>query len=107
MIVKRARLEISVEDELCARVKAMGGMAEKVQVMGRRGFVDRLVILPGPRIVFVECKRPKGGRVAPHQKWYHRAFVALGVELAIVKTSEDIDALLKMKRPERVNAPAL
>jgi hypothetical protein len=63
-----------VEAELVARVEALGGVAEKVTVRGRRGFFDRLVTLPGGRTIYVECKRPKGGRLSPHQKQRHAIY---------------------------------
>jgi len=92
--VKRSVLESVVETELVVRVRAAGGICEKVQAIGRRGFFDRLVILPGPRIIFVEVKRPHGGRLSPHQHWYRAAFGALGVVIAVVQNSEDITRLL-------------
>jgi len=39
--------ESVVEDYLVSQVEAMGGVAEKVTVIGSRGFYDRLVVLPG------------------------------------------------------------
>jgi hypothetical protein len=86
--------ESDIEAELVMRVTLAGGMAKKVTVIGTRGFFDRLVILPGPRVIFVELKRPKGGRVSPHQKQWHARCRSLGVEVALVKRSEDIDRLL-------------
>ena len=83
-----------VEAELLTRVEAMGGKCIKVQAIGRRGFFDRIVILPGGRVIFVELKRPVGGRLAPHQIWYMREFDALDVAIALVKNSADIDHLL-------------
>jgi hypothetical protein len=85
--------ESAIERELCARVAAVGGRAEKVTVIGRRGFFDRLLLLPGGRVIFVECKRPRGGRVALHQSLYASAYLALGAEVATVRKSEDIDRL--------------
>jgi hypothetical protein len=93
MNVKRV-LENSVENELVKRVKAIGGRAEKVIALGRRGFFDRLVVLPGGRIIFVECKRPRGGIVSPNQILLHDAYRKLGVVIAIVRNSEDIDQLI-------------
>ncbi len=90
--------EAAVERELRERVLAHGGVCEKIMVIGRRGFFDRLIVLPGPRIVFAEVKRPRGGRVSAHQRKYIDDFKARGVEVAIVKKSEDIDALLKKQR---------
>jgi hypothetical protein len=83
-----------VEAELVARVEAMGGMCIKVQATGRRGFFDRIVVLPKGRVVFVELKRPKGGRLSPHQIWYLTGFDALGVAIALVRNSADITQLL-------------
>jgi hypothetical protein len=86
--------ESAIEDELVRRVAAIGGRAEKVTVMGSRGFFDRLVVLPSGRIVFVELKRPRGGRLALHQKVYADNYRQLGCEVALVKNSADIDRLL-------------
>jgi hypothetical protein len=92
--VKRM-LESTIEAELKRRVEALGGICEKVRAIGRRGFFDRIIILPGPRIIFCEIKRPTGGRIAPHQSEYASRYEALGVPVAIVRNREDIDALLK------------
>ena len=86
--------EDSVEEELVRRVRSMGGRCEKMAMQGRRGFPDRLVVLPGGRMILCECKRPVGGRLSPHQISLHAAYEALGVRIAIVRNSADIDALL-------------
>jgi hypothetical protein len=98
-------LESSVETYLVQRVRALGGRCEKVQVIGRRGFFDRLVVLPGNVVMFVECKRPKGGIVSAHQIERHRHYRDLGAVVAIVLNPEDIDRLLddQTKRAARGN----
>jgi hypothetical protein len=96
MAVKLSVKENKIEHELRTRVEGAGGECVKVTVLGRRGFFDRLVTLPGGRVVFVEVKRPKGGRTAKHQMLWHERFATLGVAVAIVKNSADIDHLLKM-----------
>ena len=88
-------LEQAVETELVKRVRAAGGRCEKVTVLGNRGFFDRLVVLPG-RVIFVECKRPKGGRLSVHQIERHRRYKALGAAIAIVTNSADIDRLMSL-----------
>lgn len=105
MSVKSTIKENLIEIELMVRVEALGGVCEKTKVISRRGFFDRLVILPPrklpgfpPRIVFVELKRPRGGRLSPHQKARIAFYEKLGVEVAVVKNSEDIDRLLKVKK---------
>lgn len=95
--VKPNSKEIKIEAELVVRVRLAGGVCHKLMTPGRRGQVDRLVLLPGPRIVFVELKRPRGGRVSPHQKAWHACYQELGCEVALVKNSEDIDRLLRTK----------
>ncbi len=86
--------ESAIETELVRRVRAAGGIAEKATVIGRRGFFDRVVVLPGGRVVFVECKRPRGGRLSQHQILRIAQYRALGAVVDIVSKSEDIDRLL-------------
>jgi len=91
--------ERAVEVELVERVVARGGLCEKVMVVGKRGFFDRLIVLPvhggPPRIIFAEIKRPRFSRIAPHQQKYYDTFRALGVvDVYFVRNSADIDRLL-------------
>lgn len=55
--------EARIERRFVAGVQAMGGVATKLLV---RHWPDRLVVLPGGRVFFVELKRP-GGVVSPGQ----------------------------------------
>ena len=86
--------ESAIETELVRRVEAAGGIAEKVTVLGRRGFFDRLIVLPGGMVVFVECKRPRGGSFSAHQIQRHKVYRALGAAVAIIKDLSDIDRLM-------------
>jgi hypothetical protein len=97
--------ESEIERELVAVVHGRGGVCEKIMCVGKRGFFDRLIILPGGRIIFAEIKRPRGGRISPHQRQYYDTLRTLGVEACFVRNSEDIVALLSQKEgPERVTA---
>jgi len=93
--VKSYEKESTVERELTARVRDRGGRCEKVTVLGSRGFFDRLILLPGGRVIFAELKRPRGGRLSAHQKMYRDEYVALGAAVVLIKNTKDIDALLK------------
>jgi|SRR3954462_14418388 len=104
MPVKKNPRECTVEEELVRRVAAAGGIALKIVTPGRRGFVDRLVLLPGGRAIMVECKRPRGGALSLHQIVYHRRIETLGVALALIKNSMDIDALLGLRAGEQVGS---
>ena len=48
--------ESVIEKHLRIQVRAAGGRAYKFISPGNRGVPDRLVILPGPRIAFIETK---------------------------------------------------
>lgn len=84
-------LESSIEDYLIARIKTLGGTTKKVTYKGCRGAPDRLVILPGGRIVFVELKRPKGGRLSEGQRVEIRLLSGLGAEVHVLRTREEVD----------------
>jgi RecB family exonuclease len=94
MHTRQAMRESAVEDYLVERVKQMHGVAEKTISPSARGFFDRIVVLPGGRVIFVEVKKPKGSTVSRHQKKRHRTYQALGAEVAVVKSLADVDRLL-------------
>jgi hypothetical protein len=95
--------ESAIERELIAAVALRGGICEKIMCVGKRGFFDRLIILPGGRIIFCEIKRPRGGKISPHQRQYQGIFQALNVEACFVRNRTDIVELLSEKEgPQRV-----
>lgn len=93
-------LESAVEAELTRRVEAAGGLCDKVVALGSRGYFDRVVVLPGGRVVFVETKRPRGprggrgGKVSANQLKRHADYRQRGCEVRVVHDSADIDRLL-------------
>lgn len=50
--------ERQIEATLVATIRHAGGRAYKFSSPARRGVPDRLCVLPGTRVLFVECKRP-------------------------------------------------
>jgi hypothetical protein len=88
-------LERDVEAELVRRIEALGGVCEKTRAIGSRGYFDRIAVLPGGRVIFIECKRPRRGYFSIHQIQRHARYRALGVEVAIIKSFDDINRLLK------------
>lgn len=87
-------LEAPIEDYLVTRVERdYGGMALKGVIAGRK-FIDRICILPGARTIFIECKRPKGGRKEPHQIEIVKRLTELGHEAYFLKTKDEIDFVL-------------
>ncbi|AGQ28725.1 PDDEXK family nuclease [Serratia liquefaciens] len=83
--------ESTIERHLVAKVKAAGGTAYKFTSPGRRGVPDRLVLLPGGRAVFVECKAP-GEQPRPDQVREHNRLRTLGFDVVVLdnKNLEDI-----------------
>ena len=84
--------EAKIEARLVARARSAGGEALKWSSPSNRGVPDRIVLLPGGRIVFVELKAP--GRVpgAQQQAWLDR-LAELGFEAAWVDSLAKVDAL--------------
>ena len=70
-------MEKDIERALVEKVKQHGGYCLKWVCPGWSGVPDRIVILPGGRVVFVELKRPKGGRLSPMQKWWAKELINL------------------------------
>ena len=52
-------LEKEIEAKLVDVVKRHGGMCLKWVCPGWAGVPDRIVLLPGGKVIFVELKRPK------------------------------------------------
>jgi hypothetical protein len=85
--------ESLVEKRLVRGVLALGGRADKFVSPGRRGVPDRLVMLPGGILFFVECKAPNR-KPNPSQCRDHQQRRRLGFRVEIVNCIEDVDDLL-------------
>lgn len=64
------------------------------RVPGRDGYLVEDDKSSAARIIFAELKRPVGGRLAEHQKQRRARYAALGAEAVVLKSKEDVDALL-------------
>lgn len=63
-------LEQEIEKQLRKKVEKYGGRCLKWVCPGWSGVPDRIILLPGGLVHFVETKRPKGGRYSAMQdKW--------------------------------------
>lgn len=88
-------LEKDIERKLVDTVKRHGGKCPKWVSPGWAGVPDRLVLLPGGWIIFVETKRPKGSRVAALQKKWRQWLEDLGFMVRHVYNEADLEALKK------------
>ena len=84
-------LERDVEKALVRRVKQLGGMAEKFTSPGKRSVPDRLITLPGGKVIFVELKRP-GQLPTEKQQKDHDLRRALGCDVRVIDNLEDARA---------------
>lgn len=84
-------LEKHIEAAFVARVKSLGGMAEKFTSPAKRSVPDRLVTLPGGRIVFAEIKNV-GKKPTLAQQADHARRRALGCEVVVIDTMEAANA---------------
>ncbi len=86
--------EKNIEQYLREQVKASGGIAFKFVSPGNNGVPDRIVILPGNRIMFAELKAP-GGKPTPIQLVQHRRLRAFGCDVRVIDSKEQVDELLQ------------
>lgn len=93
-VTLRTILESDIEGYLVSRVELAGGVCEKTVSPGKRGYFDRVLVLPGGRVVFAEVKKPRGSRTPLQQSRRHAAYRALGAEVVVVKSRADVDRLL-------------
>ena len=83
-------MEKEIERRLSQTVKKRGGLALKWVCPGWAGVPDRIVLLPGGRIYFVELKRPDG-RASERQKWWANKLRILGFDCYFLLSVEDVD----------------
>ncbi|MGJ0624123.1 VRR-NUC domain-containing protein [Xenorhabdus bovienii] len=84
--------ESVIENHLVKEIKKAGGIAYKFVSPGRRAVPDRICVLPGGRILFVECKAP-GERPRPDQIREHERLRALGCEV-VVLDSKNMEGII-------------
>ena len=94
MVGTKNQLENEVEGHLRRRVEKAGGLCVKFLPDFARGFPDRIVLLPGGVLVWVETKRPQGGVLSPVQKVQHVLLRRLGQRVEVVWTKDQADNLI-------------
>ena len=87
------QLERDIERALVGMVKRHDGLCLKWVCPGWSGIPDRIILLPGGRILFAETKRPKGGEVRKLQEWWHKTLRRLGFTVWVIWTRDDIKKL--------------
>ena len=85
--------ESEIERHLAVSVKKLGGMAVKFVSPGLDGVPDRIVLLPGRKIAFVELKTP-GKKTRPLQEKRKRQLEGLGFPVYVIDGLGQIGGVL-------------
>ena len=85
--------EKTIEHNLVMEVKRVGGLALKFVSPGFVGVPDRLVLLQGGKMGFVEVKAP-GKHPRPLQEARHRLLRRLGFKVYVLDGAEQIGGII-------------
>ena len=85
--------EKTIEQKLVKAVKAVGGIALKLTCPGWGGVPDRLILLPGKHLAFVEVKAP-GEIMRPLQVKRKRQLEGLGFSVYCIDNADQIGGVL-------------
>ena len=92
-------MEKDVEAYVRREVKKMGGKLLKWVCPGNDGVPDRIVLLPGGRIWFVELKTETGRPTALQEHW-QRVLSGLGFNVYILYGRQEVEVFLEYVREE-------
>lgn len=87
-------MEKTIEQALTRAVAGSGGMCLKFTSPSTRGVPDRIVLMPGGRIVFVEVKAP-GRRPTRLQRIMHDRLRSLGFTVLVIDSMEGIREVVR------------
>lgn len=90
-----------IESKLRDKVKQRGGKAVKFVSPGCNGMPDRILLLPGGRVVFAEVKAP-GKKPTPLQEKRAKELRELGFKVYTVDSVEAVQQLVDEVMPDAV-----
>ena len=83
-------LERDIERYLVRRTIEHGGVAYKWVSPGHVGVADRIVLLPGGVVWFVELKTATG-RLSPLQNVFAADMARMGMQYIVIRSKEEVD----------------
>ncbi|MDK4486751.1 VRR-NUC domain-containing protein [Fusobacterium necrophorum] len=94
--MKLKKTEKEIEQKLKRRIESLGGLCLKWTSPGIRGVPDRICIMPGGDVLFVELKAEgKKNNLSPLQKNIHKKLKALGHVVCVVSSYEEVNDLIE------------
>lgn len=86
--------EQKIERRLKKEIELIGGKALKFVSPGVSGVPDRIVLLPGGKVIFIELKAP-GKSLSPIQAFRRKEFNELGFDTRVIDSIESVLNLIK------------
>ena len=86
-------MEKHIEAHLVKKVKEIGGVAFKFVSPANRGVADRVVVLPGGGVIFVEVKSATG-KLSPLQEQFAKDMQRLGQNYIVLNSREAVNAFI-------------
>lgn len=86
-------LESEVESHFRNQVKKLKGLCLKLTILGFTGMPDRMVLMPGGKMGFVEVKRP-GAKPRKRQKFVIKLLRDLGFKVFVLDCKEGVKLIL-------------
>lgn len=86
-------LEQKIEKQLTTAVRNHGGLCWKFTSPGTAGVPDRIIILPGGHIAFIELKAP-GQKPRPLQTHRHQQLTHLGATVRTIDNPNHIQQVI-------------
>lgn len=87
-------MEKHIEAHLVKKVKEIGGVAYKFVSPANRGVADRVVVLPGGGVIFVEVKSATG-KLSPLQEQFAKDMQRLGQNYIVLNSREAVNAFIE------------
>lgn len=103
---QHADREVDIEQYFVRCVKKTGGRTLKFSSPSSAGVPDRILLLPGGKVRFVEFKAP-GQKPRPLQQVVFRQFAGLGSSVTILDSREAVDRYLEEVIPRAFLATCL
>lgn len=85
--------ESNIERQLKKKIELLGGKALKFISPGVSGVPDRIVLLPGGKIIFVELKAPKK-KLRELQKYRRKELERLGFRVEVIDSLDKVNEFI-------------